>query len=161
MEERLRELEQRTKELEVQLLRHVERNVVDTNRLNRSTSVLLEHMSVLAEIVDKEKLNVENVIANITTVLNQQEQTNLDAIKSQNDKWYQEYQEKLRNNQFWWTGLLTVVLTVILLGMFSFLATFLATVTDTNTRTIIDTEIKRIESQFGSKPVISPHKNQR
>ena len=157
MEERLRELEQRTKELEVQLLRHVERNVVDTNRLNRSTSVLLEHMSVLAEIVDKEKLNVENVIANITTVLNQQEQTNLDAIKSQNDKWYQEYQEKLRNNQFWWTGLLTVVLTVILLGMFSFLATFLATVTDTNTRTIIDTEIKRLES----KPVISPHKNKR
>jgi hypothetical protein len=117
-------------------------------------------MSVLAEIVDKEKLNVENVIANITKVLNQQEQTNFDAIKSQNGIWYQDYQEKLRNNQLWWTGLLTVVLSVILLGMFSVFATFLATVTDTNTRTIIDTEIKRIESQFESKPVISPHKRQ-
>ncbi len=98
------------------------------------------------------------MIANITTVLNQQEQTNLDAIKSQNGVWYQDYQEKLRNNQLWWTGLLTVVLTVILLGMFSVFATFLATVTDTNTRTIIDTEIKRIESKFESKPAISPHK---
>ncbi|MCE2930614.1 MAG: hypothetical protein LW809_04425, partial [Vampirovibrionales bacterium] len=68
-------------------------------------------------------------------------------------KWYQDYQAKLQNNQLFWTGLLTIVL----LGMFS----FLATITDSHTRTIIDTEIKRIESQFESKPVISPHKKQR
>jgi len=142
MEERLRQLEQTTEELQVQLLRHVEQ----TNKLADSTSVLRERLLVLVQAVDQERLNVENVIANITTVLNQQEQTNLDAIKSQNGIWYQDYQEKLRNNQLWWTGLLSVVLSVILLGMFSFLATFLATVTDTNTRTIIDTEIKRIES---------------
>jgi|NOAtaT_7_FD_contig_61_1943570_length_860_multi_3_in_0_out_0_3 hypothetical protein len=129
--------------------------------LGQMITILSHNQKALTEVVNenasvKEDIGsfVKNhIVPNVTQVLNQQEQTHLVEIKSQHEKWYQDYQAKLQNNQLFWTGLLTIVL----LGMFS----FLATITDSHTRTIIDTEIKRIESQFESKPVISPHKKQR
>ena len=129
--------------------------------LGQMITILSHNQKALTEVVNenasvKEDIGsfVKNhIVPNVTQVLNQQEQTHLVEIKSQHEKWYQDYQAKLQNNQLFWTGLLTIVL----LGMFS----FLATITDSQTRTIIDTEIKRIESQFESKPVISPHKKQR
>jgi hypothetical protein len=133
--------------------------------LGQMIAILNHNQNALADVVNENASSVKeeirsfvknHIVPNVTQVLNQQEQSHLVEIKSQHEKWYQDYQAKLQNNQLFWTGLLTIVL----LGMFSFLATFLATVTDTNTRTIIDTEIKRIESQFESKPVISPHKRQ-
>jgi hypothetical protein len=80
---------------------------------------------------------MRSFVTSYATSLDKQEQKHHGEIKSQHEKWYQQYQEKIQNNQLFWTGLLTVVL----LGMF----TFLASITDSHTRTIVDTEIKRIE----------------
>ena len=130
--------------------------------LGQMIAILDHNQNALADVVNENASSVKeeirsfvknHIVPNVTQVLNQQEQAHHVEIKSQHEKWYQDYQAKLQNNQLFWTGLLTIVL----LGMFS----FLATITDSHTRTIIDTEIKRIESQFESKPVISPHKKQR
>ncbi len=156
-------MEEQLKLLQEFVFEEIEDLKKQNHELGQMIAILNHNQNTLADVVNENASSVKeeirsfvknHIVPNVTQGLNQQEQTHFDSIQSQNDKWYQEYQEKLRNNQFWWTGLLTVVLTVILLGMFN----FLATITDSHTRTIIDTEIKRIESQFESEPVISPHK---
>ena len=104
-------------------------------------AILNHNQNNLADVIDGTVSSVNEAmrsfVTSYATSLDKQEQKHHGEIKSQHEKWYQQYQEKIQNNQLFWTGLLTVVL----LGMF----TFLASITDSHTRTIVDTEIKRIE----------------
>lgn len=160
MEERLSKLEE-----EVKFLRDLNRDLIErviflhSNQASSAKAFeqISERVCKLSETLEgfessqeakMQSFVLNQIVPNVSQILRQQEQDHHNEIKFKHQSWFDEYREKLQNNQLLWTGFLSLLLTIIILGMFTFLATILATITDFQTRSIIDKQMNRVESKI-------------